>query len=518
MEFPLPGETALKKSKTFAILAAFVLLLVTASFAQVPASNHVVWVMEENESASSVIGSGSAWVYLNSLATQYGLAANYYANYHPSIDNYFMITTGTDPAYLATAKSSACTMYYCAAADNYTGTVSADNIVRHLLTAGKTWKSYAQSLPSVGYTGGDIQASGGNGTYYIRHNPFAYFSDVRNSTTEAANLVPFTQFATDLANNQLPNFTYIVPDGLHDAHDGTPAAADSFLQTNLSPLLASPAFQPGGDGLLVIAFDEAADSDTSCASGKTSCGGGRIAVVLVGPNVKNGYQSTVLYQHQNLGRTIFETLGLAGPYPGLIANAADMSDLFASTASGGGSAATGSPDFTVAAPASMTLSASGMGSSQIAITPENGFSSPVTLSCSGLPAGATCSFSPATVTPTSGIANSAVTISMATAVTSAAPAYHGKPLLAFTLPFFALAAGSLAIGGKNKKKTAFWVVLVLVLALGAMSIGCGTGGSKTAASTAAQTPAPSGTSSYTATINATAGSIQHSTTLTVTMN
>ena len=78
--------------------------LVTATFAQVPASNHVVWVMEENESASSVIGSGSAWTYLNSLATQYGLAANYYANYHPSINNYFMITTGTDPAYQATAK------------------------------------------------------------------------------------------------------------------------------------------------------------------------------------------------------------------------------------------------------------------------------------------------------------------------------------------------------------------------------------------------------------------------------
>ena len=338
--------------------------------------------------------------------------------------------------------------------------------------------------------------------------------------------MPFTQFATDLANNQLPNLTYIVPDGLHDAHDGTPAAADAFLQTNLAPLLASPAFQPGGDGLLIIAFDEAATSDTSCSNGKTSCGGGRIAVVLVGPNVKKGYQSTVLYQHQNLGRTIFEALGLAGPYPGLIATATDMSDFFVSTAgSGTGSAATGSPDFTVAAPASMTLSAAGMGSSQIAITPENGFSSPITLSCSGLPAGATCSFSPATVTPTGGMANSAVTISMAAAVTSAAPAHHGKPLVAFTLPFFALAAGSLAIGGKNKKKTAFWVVLVLVLALGAVSIGCGGGNSKTAASSAAQTTSPSGTSSgtsstssYAVTINATAGSIQHSTTLTVTMN
>jgi acid phosphatase len=511
----------LKTSKTFAILAAFALLLVTASFAQVPASNHVVWVMEENESASSVIGSGSAWAYLNSLATQYGVANNYWANYHPSIDNYFMITTGTDPAYQATAKSSACTMYYCAAADNYTGTVSADNIVRHMLTAGKTWKSYAQSLPSVGYIGGDIPASGTAGTYYIRHNPFAYFSDVRNSTTELANLVPVTQFATDLAANNLPNLTYIVPDGLHDAHDGTPAQADTFLQTNLAPLLASPAFQPGGDGLLIIAFDEAADSDTGCGNGNVSCGGGRIAVVMIGPNVKQGYQSTVLYQHQNLGRTIFDALGLGSTgYPGAIATAADMSDFFTGTGSAGNtSVPSGSPDFTLTAAQGVALS-SGTATSQIGITPENGFNSAVTLSCSGLPAGASCSFSPKTVTPAGSMASITLTITVPTATASAAPVHKSKPLLGFAMPFFALAAGSLAVGGKAKKKTAFWVVLVLVLALGAMSIGCGGGSGQSGAATSAQASAAANgsASSYSITVNAASGAIQHSTSLTVTAN
>ena len=529
MEFPLPGETALKTSKTFAILAALALLLVTASFAQVPASSHVVWVMEENESASSVIGSGTAWVYLNSLATQYGLAANYYGNYHPSIDNYFMVTAGTNPAYQATAKSSACTMYYCAAADNYTGTVSADNIVRHMMAAGKTWKSYAQSLPSVGYTGGNIPASGTAGEYYIRHNPFAYFSDVRNSTNEKQNLVPFTQFATDLANNNLPNLTYIVPDGLHDAHDGTPAAADNFLKTNLAPLLASPAFQPGGDGLLIIAFDEAADSDTGCGNGKVSCGGGRIAIVVVGPNVKPGFKSNVLYQQQNLGRTIFDALGLGSTgYPGLISTAADMSDFFTAGASAGGgtSAPSGSPDFAMTAAPSVALS-SGTATTQIGITPENGFNSAVTLSCSGLPAGASCAFSPATVTPSGAMASVSLTITVPTATASAAPVHKSKPLFGYTLPFFALAAGSLAIGGKAKKKTALCVLLVVVLALGAISIGCG-GGSKSGATTSTQAsvaPAagsPSAgsasASSYSITVNAASGAIQHSASLTVTAN
>jgi phosphatidylinositol-3-phosphatase len=50
-------------------------------------------VLEENHSYASVIGN-SAMPYVNGLASQYGLATQYYANTHPSIGNYFMLTTG----------------------------------------------------------------------------------------------------------------------------------------------------------------------------------------------------------------------------------------------------------------------------------------------------------------------------------------------------------------------------------------------------------------------------------------
>src|SRR5690348_17595553 len=59
----------------------------------VPHFGHVVLVVEENHSYSEVIGN-SAMPYLNSLASQYGLATQYFANTHPSIGNYFMLTTG----------------------------------------------------------------------------------------------------------------------------------------------------------------------------------------------------------------------------------------------------------------------------------------------------------------------------------------------------------------------------------------------------------------------------------------
>ncbi|HWC75406.1 MAG TPA: Ig-like domain-containing protein, partial [Gemmatimonadales bacterium] len=128
---------------------------------------HVIIVAEENHDYSQVIGN-SAMPYLNGLSNQYGLATGYYANAHPSMGNYFELTTGD------TIIND----------DNFTGTVSQDNIVRELVAAGKSWKAYIEGYPN----------------YDANHVPVSYFSDVRNNPAQAAKMVPFTQFATDLAN------------------------------------------------------------------------------------------------------------------------------------------------------------------------------------------------------------------------------------------------------------------------------------------------------------------------------
>jgi len=84
----------------------------TTASPAVPASSHVFLLVEENHSYSSVIGS-SSMPYLNSLASKYGLATQYYANTHPSIGNYFMMTTGQ------TISTD----------DDYSGVVRDENIV-----------------------------------------------------------------------------------------------------------------------------------------------------------------------------------------------------------------------------------------------------------------------------------------------------------------------------------------------------------------------------------------------------
>jgi phosphatidylinositol-3-phosphatase len=278
-------------------LAMFLCLLCAAAQAQIPASKHVVMLVEENHSYSSVIGS-SSMPYLNSLATKYTSLTNYYANTHPSIGNYFMLSTGK----IITNN------------DAYTGTVSYDNIVRRIITAGKTWKSYAESIPSTGYTGGDVYP------YSKHHNPFAYFTDVVNSSNERQHLVSFNQFKTDRAAGQLPDFSFVIPNKCNDAHDCSLATADNWLKTNIAPLLSTAPFQTGGDGLLIIVFDEAASSDATH-------GGGHVAAVVVGPKVKHGYKSTVFYQHQSALRTMLKALGIS-TYPGASGTVSSFTDIF----------------------------------------------------------------------------------------------------------------------------------------------------------------------------------------------
>jgi len=251
-------------------------------------------VVEENTDYSSVIGNASM-PYLNGLAREYALAANYYANTHPSIGNYFMMTVGK----------------IVSNNDSYSSVVTDDNIVRRLIAGGKTWKSYAEDLPSVGYTGGDV------GLYARKHNVIALLSDVVNDAVQRKNLVPFTQFPTDLANNALPDYAFVVPNECNDAHDCSLATADAWLRTNIDPLVKSPQFQR--DGLLVIVFDEAGSDNTD--------GGGHVACVIVSPKAKKGYQSQTQYQHQSLLRLTGEALGLT-TLPNDAATAPDMGEFF----------------------------------------------------------------------------------------------------------------------------------------------------------------------------------------------
>jgi hypothetical protein len=166
------------------------------------------------------------------------------------------------------------------------------------------------------------------------------------------------------------------------------------------------------------------------------------------------------------------------------------------------------PDFTVApAIATVTVSAGSSGNVTINITPENGFNQAVTFSCSGLPAKSSCSFSPASVTP-SGTTVSTTTMTITTTGTTA----HSVPPFPWTAGTVATALLLLPFV-RRKRRTAWMIVFVCAAGISMALAGCGGGGPPAVPGT------PTGTS--TVTVTATSGSgtsaLTHTTTVTLTV-
>jgi len=279
--------------RTF-IIVAFLTLCAAGMFGGTPQSKHVVLVVEENHSFDAVITRGGM-PYLKSLAERYTLLTNYYGNHHPSIGNYFMMTTGQ------TISTN----------DGYNGTVPYDNLISQLVTANKTWKAYGDSLPEQGYIGGNERP------YVKKHFPIAYFENVRNDPAQRKNLVPAEQFIADLRTQGLPDFSMLIPNLDHDAHDGSLKEADDWLRRYIEPLLANPDFQK--DGILIVTFDESVKSDPDH-------GGGHITTVVIGPLAKEHFADATFYQHESLFATLEQILGL--PRLKLVENVAAIENAF----------------------------------------------------------------------------------------------------------------------------------------------------------------------------------------------
>ena len=269
-------------------------------------------VIEENHEFSEVYPNGMPW--LVAQGNKYGYATNYRANSAGSLMDYLWLSSGS--CHVNDAPN--CTLpvgtgdFGCGG-DGCQKPITDDNIFRELGRAGLTWKVYAQSLPRVGFMG-DI-----SGSYGARHNPAKWYSDVIDSAALQQNIVPFAQFAIDLAANQLPNYSIIVPDVDNDAHDGTVKQADNFLANGVAPLLNTPYFLPGGDGLMFVTFDECDGAVGLCPE--------QVYTAVIGPKVKPGSTSSTLYRHENTLRTMLDALGVK-VYPGASASAADMTDFF----------------------------------------------------------------------------------------------------------------------------------------------------------------------------------------------
>ena len=274
---------------SFSLCSVITFLIVSVSNAQI---KHVVIQINENQNFADAFNMSNA-PYMTGLIQQHGaIATNFYANTHPSIGNYFELLTGQ----ILTNDSSKTPSNF---------PISIDNLIRQINAAGYTWKAYCESIPSVGYTGGNT------GEYAVRHCAIPYLTDVQNNAAQRQNLVDFPQFTKDLQNNQLPTFSFVIPNLINDVHDSDILTGDNWIKNNMALLFNSPTFYQ--DTVYIFTWDESAHDNTH--------GGGQIETAFLGASVKQGYsqQSSTLYQHASTGRTILWLLGITPP--------ADMHDI-----------------------------------------------------------------------------------------------------------------------------------------------------------------------------------------------
>jgi len=167
------------------------------------------------------------------------------------------------------------------------------------------------------------------------------------------------------------------------------------------------------------------------------------------------------------------------------------------------------PDFTVAAsPASFTVIAGQSATTTISITPVNSFNSSVLLICSsGLPAGASCSFSPATVAPSGAAASTTLTVNTSASIASLH--CNQSPIL----PASVLAVLFCCFGWRTRQRLHSLLLVFLCVAALSMLNGCGGGAGGSTSGGGGSQPITS-----TITVTATSGPLTHSATFLLTVN
>ena len=299
---------------------------------------HIFYIMMENHAVNQIIGNTADAPYLNQLASTYGTTTHYYGVTHPSLPNYLSAIAGNfqgiwDDCHAGAAVTCPPAEFASSLSQNQYNSASSQphlfngqTIVDQLEAHQMTWQAYMQSLPTPGFTGASA------GPYAEKHNPFMYFSSIRNNPARMQHIVPFTQFDQDIQSANMPNFVWITPDVCNDMHGGSScpssngliAQGDNFVHTTVQKIMGSPVWQQGA--AIIISWDESDADQSGCCQSPTGTngsilGGGNVPLIVVtsqGP--RHITLNDASYNHYSLLATIEHLWNL-----GCIANTCSIS-------------------------------------------------------------------------------------------------------------------------------------------------------------------------------------------------
>ena len=271
-----------------------------------PKYKHVIVIFMENNSYNTIQGSSFA-PYIHSLENACGLATNYHNVTHPSLPNYLAATDGGTLAQVTTPFANDCP-------PSSSCHSSSNNIFNQLNFGARTWKGYAESMPS-----NCDQAN--VGFYAPRHNPAVYYTDLSDTCGTrdvplgtAANSALLKDFSSETT---APAFATVTPNLCNDMHGATGcpsnlvATGDTFLKTWV-PKITSTAVYKKHDTVVFVVWDEGepGTAKENCATNTTdqSC---HVVAIAIAPSVKKGKRVGTLLNHYSLLRASEDLLGLS---------------------------------------------------------------------------------------------------------------------------------------------------------------------------------------------------------------
>jgi phosphatidylinositol-3-phosphatase len=248
----------------------------------VPEFQHIVVVVLENHAFGEIVGAADA-PFLNDLASRGAVLTQSYAVTHPSQPNYLALFSGSTQG----LTNDSCP-------HSYVG----PNLASALLASGRTFRGYADDLPSPGFTGCS------SGAYARKHCPWVDFPALPREVNQ-----PMTSFPASL--DELPTVSFVIPNLNNDMHNGSVARGDAWLRDHLGGYAGWAATH---DSLLIVTADE---DDQSAAN--------RIATIFVGAHVRPGRYAQRI-DHYGVLRTMLDSNRLAAI--GLAADASPVTAIW----------------------------------------------------------------------------------------------------------------------------------------------------------------------------------------------
>jgi len=274
----------------FIAVSFFALFFIVNLNAQVRPLHTLVLILE-NHSYTELVGNLQA-PYINSLwnDTHTARLTQSYALTHPSQPNYIMLYSGSSQG--ITNNNLPIGLPFTTA-----------NLGASLIQAGFSFVGYSEDLPIAGYTG-EV-----SGAYVRKHNPWVNWQGTGINSIPASANRPFSDFPTDI--DQLPNVSIVVPNLIHDIHDGSVSECDTWIQNNLGSFIE---WCKTNNGLFILTFDE---DDLSANN--------QVLTFFTGANIKtDSYNQKIT--HYNVLRTIEELYAL--PFAGTSADSLPIKNIW----------------------------------------------------------------------------------------------------------------------------------------------------------------------------------------------